>query len=73
MADPFPAPVLRRRVESEMALYRERKPAAVVIGFTLSTLLSTRAAGVPLVYVMPFPLTRPFLEADLATWPDAFD
>lgn len=56
-----------------MALYRERKPAAVVIGFTLSTLLSTRAAGVPLVYVMPFPLTRPFLEADLATWPDAFD
>lgn len=73
MADPFPAPVLRRRVESEIALYRELQPAAVVIGFTLSTLLSTRAAGVPLVYVMPFPLTRPFLEADLATWPDAFD
>ncbi len=27
------------------------------------------AAKVPLVYVIPFPLSRPFLEAGLARWP----
>jgi UDP:flavonoid glycosyltransferase YjiC (YdhE family) len=60
-------------VKSECALYAELKPAAVVIGFTLSVYLSARSAKVPLVYVMPFPLTRPFLQAGLAEWPDAFD
>ena len=72
-ADPFSEAELRARVESEVALLQELKPAAVVIGFTLSVTISARVAGVPLVYVLPFPLTRPFLDANLATWPDAFD
>ncbi|MBP7687341.1 MAG: hypothetical protein KA765_05520 [Thermoflexales bacterium] len=71
--DPFTEEELRARVRSELALYEELQPAAVVIGFTLSTVISARAAHVPLVYVMPFPLSRPFLQAGLATWPDAFD
>ena len=72
-ADPFSETELRQRVDCEVALFHELKPAAVVIGFTLSVVISARVAKVPLVYVMPFPLTRPFLEANLATWPDAFD
>lgn len=72
-ADPFSDAELTQRVESEMALFHELQPAAVVIGFTLSVTISARAAKVPLVYVLPFPLTRPFLDANLATFPDAFD
>lgn len=72
-ADPFTIQELRQRVEGEARLFRDLKPAAVVIGFTLSVVLSARLARIPLVYVMPFPLTRPFLEAGLATWPDMFD
>lgn len=72
-ADPFTDVELLQRVASERAVYAELRPAAVVIGFTLSVCLSARSAGVPLVYVMPFPLTRPFLSAGLAEWPDAFD
>jgi len=72
-ADPFTEAELRQRVANEIALFSELRPAAVVIGFTLSAVVSTRAAKVPLVYVMPFPLTRPFLDAGLATWPDALD
>lgn len=72
-ADPFTETELHQRVESEVALYEELKPSAVVIGFTLSVIVSARVAKVPLVYVMPFPLTRPFLDANLSTWPDEFD
>jgi hypothetical protein len=42
-ADPFTEAELRERVESEIALYGVR-PAAVVIGFTLSVTVSARAA-----------------------------
>ncbi len=72
-ADPFTESELHQRVEGELALYRDLKPAAVVIGFTLSTVISARAARIPLVYVIPFPLTRPYLDANLAAWPDEYD
>ena len=72
-SDPFTESELRERVESEVALYRELKPVAIVIGFTLSVTISARVSQIPLVYVLPFPLTRPFLEAGLATFPDEFD
>ncbi len=72
-ADPFTESELHERIESEVALYRELKPVAIVIGFTLSVTISARVAQIPLVYVMPFPLTRPFLDAGLSTFPDEFD
>ena len=71
--DPFTEAELKQRVESEIAVYRELKPVAIVIGFTLSVTISARAAKIPLVYVLPFPLTRPFLDANLSTFPDEFD
>lgn len=64
---------LTERVQSELALYERIQPTAVVIGFTLSVYLSARAGQVPLVAIVPLPFTRPFLEAGLATWPDALD
>jgi len=71
--DPFTEAELRERVESEVTLYRELNPVAVVMGFTLSVTISARVSQIPLVYVLPFPLTRPFLDAGLATFPDEFD
>ncbi|MFN5861860.1 MAG: hypothetical protein ACK451_07745, partial [Pseudanabaena sp.] len=71
--DPFTELELRERVESEVALYQELKPVAIVIGFTLSVTISARVSQIPLVYVLPFPLTRPFLDAGLSTFPDEFD
>ncbi len=72
-SNPFSVDYLRQRVESEIRLFRDLEPVAVVMGFTLSVALSARVAGVPLVYVMPFPLTRPFLDAGMTEWPDMFD
>ena len=42
---------LAGRVRSELSLYRELDPAAVITGFCLSAPLSARAARVPLVWL----------------------
>lgn len=67
--NPFKPAMLRARVASETALIEKIGAKAVIMGFTLSYWLSAKAAKVPLVYVIPFPLSRPFLEAGLARWP----
>ncbi|MGZ6259801.1 MAG: glycosyltransferase [Candidatus Limnocylindrales bacterium] len=64
---------LVQRVHSELRLFEALRPAAVVTGFVLSTYLSARRAGVPLVTVAPLAVTRPFFEAGLGTFPDHFD
>lgn len=69
----FSTEELAARVDSELALYAELRPAAIVTGFVLSTCLSARIAGVPLVTVAPLPVTRPFFEAGMATFPERFD
>lgn len=51
---PFSEEMLGRRVAAERALIRELDASAVVIGTTLSQLISARAEDVPLVYVRPF-------------------
>lgn len=64
----FTTEELSARVRGELALYAQLKPVALVIGFTLSTLISARVGGVPLVVVTPFPLTRPFFDANPTLW-----
>jgi UDP:flavonoid glycosyltransferase YjiC (YdhE family) len=46
-ADPFTGPELKRRVDGETRLLLDLKPAAVIMGFTLSVTLSARIAKVP--------------------------
>lgn len=58
---PFDVPTVRARVASEVALIRELDAAAVVIGTTLTQLVSARAAGVPLVHVKPWAYSAPHL------------
>lgn len=64
----FTAAELVTRVHNELALYARVQPTAVVIGFTMSAFISPRAAGIPLVSVNPFALTRPFFAARPTIW-----
>ncbi len=59
---PFTEEVVRARVESELALNALLRPAATVIGTTLSQMVSARADGIPLVYVKPFAYSWPHLR-----------
>lgn len=63
---------LARRVESELALYRALRPAAVITGFCLSVVVSARAAGVPLVWVAQSTWLDEYSRR-FAGWPDFAD
>ena len=62
LSHPFTIDVLRARVESERALNTRLRPAATVIGSTLSQFVSARADAIPLVYVKPFAYSWPHLR-----------
>lgn len=59
---PFTVGMMRQRVRGERRLIAEVEPDAVVVGTTLSLLISARAEGIPLVWVKPFALSRPHLD-----------
>ena len=71
-ADPFTEEELEQRVRSEIEVIGRLHASAVIMGFTLSFAVSARVCKIPLIYVMPFPLTEPFLRNNLATIPDDF-
>lgn len=62
VSHPFDVKMLRARVRSELDLIERVRPAAVVIGTTLSQFVSARAAKVPLVYVKPFAYSWPHVR-----------
>lgn len=70
---PFTQDFLVERVENEIRVLEALQPTAVSTGGNLTTLISCRAVGIPLVVTMPFAMSRPFYQAGLGTWPDAFD
>ena len=69
----FDPDTLRDRVRAEIELFEEVSPAAVVTGFCLSVPLSTRAAEIPLVWVIGSPWLRDYFDENLGTWPDQLD
>lgn len=72
LRDYFSDAELEARVAAERAAYARHRPRAVVTGFCLSTALSARLAGVPLVWINQ---TTWFDESfrQYATIPDALD
>ena len=58
---PFMVPMVRRRVASKRALNQKQKADAVVIGTTLSQLISARAEKASLFYVKPFAYSMPHM------------
>jgi UDP:flavonoid glycosyltransferase YjiC (YdhE family) len=67
---PFSEAELQQRVRSELDLYDRLAPNAIVMGSVLSASVSARVARIPLVNIVPFPLTRPYLKAGLPVFPD---
>jgi UDP:flavonoid glycosyltransferase YjiC (YdhE family) len=67
---PFSEAELQQRVRSELDLYDRLSPNAIVMGSVLSASISARVARIPLVNIVPFPLTRPYLKAGLTVFPD---
>lgn len=70
--DIFTRETLTVRVRSELALYEELNPVAVITGFCLSVPISARAAKVPLVWISQT-TWLPEYARRFAEWPDAFD
>lgn len=66
----FSARELTPRVETELALFRELEPAAVLTGWCLSVAISARAAKVPFVNVLHSTSVREYYEAGLQEFPD---
>jgi UDP:flavonoid glycosyltransferase YjiC (YdhE family) len=60
-------------VQSEMDFFREKEAAAVVTGFMITTVLSARGAGVPLVVDHLGSFVPPTFERKLFTCREAFD
>lgn len=62
LRNPLTWQVLSERVVAERSLIRRLRARAVVIGTTLSQIISARAEGVPLVYVKPFAYSLPHIR-----------
>lgn len=68
---PFTYKHLKTRVTHEKKIIRMYEPVAVVIGTTLSLLISSRASKTPLVYIKPLAYTRTFFLKGRWDLPDA--
>lgn len=71
--DYFTVQELQARIDSELGVYEEHEPAAVITGWSLGTILSTRIAKIPIVQVIESTWTSEYYEQGLGTWPDAKD
>jgi UDP:flavonoid glycosyltransferase YjiC (YdhE family) len=58
------------RVENEVRLFRELKPAAVLTGWCLSVAVSARVAKVSFVNVLHSTSIQEYYQAGLQQWPD---
>ena len=66
----FTAEEMEPRVENELRLFEEIKPACVLTGWCQSVLISTRVAEVPLVNVLHSTSVTEYYQAGLQSWPD---
>jgi len=64
---------LRVRLKNEIRLFQQFSPCCVVTGFVHSTAISTQIHGIPLLWVTPATLSKPYFDARLGTWPDVLD
>jgi UDP:flavonoid glycosyltransferase YjiC (YdhE family) len=66
----FSANEMAPRVENEIALFKDIKPACVLTGWCQSVLTSARAAGVPFINVLHSTSITEYYKAGLQSWPD---
>jgi UDP:flavonoid glycosyltransferase YjiC (YdhE family) len=68
-AQPFTLEELRERIRGEEELLSKLRPRAVVMGSVLTFPLSVRLAGLPLINVIPFALSREYFANGLPAAP----
>jgi UDP:flavonoid glycosyltransferase YjiC (YdhE family) len=61
--NPFTKEMVAKRVANELAFLKEKNPKIIVTGTNITIFLSARIAHIPLIYVKPYALSRPFYEA----------
>ena len=66
----FTAKEMQPRIENELKLFKEIKPACVLTGWCQSVLISTRALRVPFVNVLHSTSITEYYQAGLQSWPD---
>lgn len=64
LKNPFDYNLLKERIESELIFIEKTKPNAIIIGTTISLLISARVKEIPLIYAKPFALSRGHLESN---------
>ena len=69
----FTAKEMEPRVENEIKIIKEIKPACVLTGWCQSILVSARAAGVPFINVLHSTSVTEYYQAGLQTMPDRRD
>jgi len=69
----FSADEMQPRVENEIKFFQDIKPACVLTGWCQSVLVSSRAAGVPLINVLHSTTITEYYQAGLQTMPDRRD
>ena len=68
----FTAEEMQPRVDNEIRLFNEIKPACVLTGWCHSVMISTRVAGVPFVNVLHSTSTTEYYKAGLQSWTDKY-
>lgn len=66
----FTADEMQPRVDNEIRLFNEIKPACVLTGWCQSVMISTRVAGIPFVNVLHSTSITEYYKAGLQSWPD---
>lgn len=69
IATPYTTEEISERVAFEVSLAKKLGASAMVMGSVLTFSISARVVGMPLINVVPFALTRPYLEAGLPALP----
>ena len=60
-------------IEREIKAFKRKKVELVLTPFDFFAKISTRAAGIPLVFLSSGVVTPPYFKSNLATFPDAYE
>jgi UDP:flavonoid glycosyltransferase YjiC (YdhE family) len=73
IGQPFTTAELMAYVAAELKALRSLQPMAVYAGMNLPCAISARAAGIPLIYLLPTAGTLPYFHHKLATYPETLE
>ncbi|WP_086443916.1 hypothetical protein [Candidatus Enterococcus lemimoniae] len=62
---PFTYDTLKMRIENELKLIKKLNPDGIIIGSTISLLISVRVKKVPLIYVKPYAYSPAHVEGPI--------